>query len=399
MDPSSGGPCQGIRNSIPEMSKLGVENEVVSLDDLSAPFLSKDKFPIHALGPANNPWAYSSKLVPWLLENFPRFDVVILHGLWLYTGVAVRKAVEEYSNQVLHGSREKIPKLYVMPHGMLDPYFQRARGRKLKAIRNWFYWKLIEKKLISTADGILFTCEAELQLAKETFYPYRPKREINIGYGISEPPPYLPAMKEAFIERCPDLRGRPYLLFLSRIHEKKGVDLLLKAYKEVFGGKKGDQRTGDTKDVNPVLIVAGPGMDTSFGKEIRQIATSETETETDVFFPGMLTGDAKWGAFYGCEAFVLPSHQENFGIAVVEALACGKPVLISNQVNIWREIEIEGAGLISNDTQQGTSDLLRLYKNLTFSEKQKMGLNAKHTFEKYFAIGPAAKHMLEAVKN
>ena len=92
-------------------------------------------------------------------------------------------------------------------------------------------------------------------------------------------------------------------------------------------------------------MIAGPGLDTAFGREMRQLAESlcpQPSTLTPqpaVFFPDMLTGDAKWGALYGCEAFVLPSHQENFGIAVVEALACGKPVLISNQVNIWREIE------------------------------------------------------------
>jgi hypothetical protein len=73
----------------------------------------------------------------------------------------------------------------------------------------------------------------------------------------------------------------------------------------------------------------------------------------------MLSGAAKWGALYGCEAFVLPSHQENFGIAVVEALACGKPVLISDQVNIWREIVEDGAGLVEGDTEEGVEKLLR----------------------------------------
>jgi hypothetical protein len=75
----------------------------------------------------------------------------------------------------------------------------------------------------------------------------------------------------------------------------------------------------------------------------------------------MLSGAAKWGALYGCEAFVLPSHQENFGIAVVEALACGKPVLISDQVNIWREIVEDGAGLVEGDAEEGVEKLLRKF--------------------------------------
>ena len=76
---------------------------------------------------------------------------------------------------------------------------------------------------------------------------------------------------------------------------------------------------------------------------------------------GMLSGAAKWGALYGCEAFVLPSHQENFGIAVVEALACGRPVLISDQVNIWREIVEDGAGIAEADTEEGVEKLLRRF--------------------------------------
>ncbi len=70
----------------------------------------------------------------------------------------------------------------------------------------------------------------------------------------------------------------------------------------------------------------------------------------------MLTGDLKWGAFRAAEAFVLPSHQENFGIAVVEALACGKPVLISDKVNIWREIVEDGAGLCRPRHPGGTEN-------------------------------------------
>src|SRR5690554_4640847 len=164
MDPSSGGPCQGIRNAIPALAELGVCNEVVCMDDPQAEFLDKDDFEIHALGPAKNAWAYSPKLIPWLKDNLNRFDVVIVHGLWLYPGYAVLKVYQSIQG--------KAPKLFVMPHGMLDPYFQKASSRKLKALRNWFYWKLIEKNLIQRADGVLFTCEQEMLLARETFRPY-----------------------------------------------------------------------------------------------------------------------------------------------------------------------------------------------------------------------------------
>jgi glycosyltransferase involved in cell wall biosynthesis len=117
-----------------------------------------------------------------------------------------------------------------------------------------------------------------------------------------------------------------------------------------------------------------------------------------VLFPGMLTGDAKWGAFHGCEAFILPSHQENFGIAVVEALACGKPVLISDQVNIWREIEAAGGGVVRPDTAAGTHELLAHWQQLSAAAKNDFQQQARQTFESEFAVRPAAVRFLQAIQ-
>ena len=105
----------------------------------------------------------------------------------------------------------------------------------------------------------------------------------------------------------------------------------------------------------------------------------------------MLTGDAKWGALYGCEAFILPSHQENFGISVAEALACGKPVLISDQINIWREIEAGKAGFIAHDTFEGVVQLLKDWIHLEKKGKEKMSRNALTAYKDNFEIFPAAR--------
>lgn len=389
MDPASGGPCQGIRNSIPEMEKIGVHNEVVSLDDPAKSFLGKDPFIIHAIGPEIGVWGYNKKLIPWLRENLGRFDAVIVHGLWKYHSYSAANVVR-YLKSLPSSATNKtnIPKLFFMPHGMLDPYFQRASDRKLKALRNWAYWKLIEAKVVNGADGVLFTCEAELQLARQPFRPYAPKREINVGYGIQAPPSFNPSMRDAFLKKCPQVADSPYFLFLSRIHEKKGVDLLIEAYVKIFG---------QSQNPKTKLVIAGPGLDSSYGQRIQKLAES-SEVKDSIVFPGMLSGDAKWGAFYGCEAFALPSHQENFGIAVAEALACGKPVLISDQVNIWKEIQEEGGGLVADDTADGTYNLLVQWENLSLEEKRKMGRQATLAYEKHFAVGPAAKQLAEAVR-
>lgn len=383
MTPSSGGPAQGIRNSVPTLQSLGCENEVVCLDDPAADFLGKDTFPVHAIGNGRGPWAYHAGLVSWLRENIARFDAVILHGLWLFPSYAVRKVLGE------RGTVKRIP-YFVFPHGMLDPWFQKAPERRMKALRNWFHWKLVEHKVVRDGGGLLFTCEEELRLARTTFRPYQPKREINVGYGVVKPPASDPSMKAAFEAKCPGLDGRKYLLFLSRIHPKKGVDLLVKAYAEVARSSAG--RT------LPALVIAGPGLDDDYGRSLQKLA-GDTCPPQFVFWAGMLTGDAKWGAFHGCEALVLPSHQENFGIAVVEALACEKPVLISNQINIWREIEQAGAGLVAPDDLAGATKLLRDFLALPESEYRNMCMHALACYQKNFSIALAAQNLMSSIRS
>lgn len=256
MNPVQGGTCQGIRNSIPEMQKMGIENEVVCFDATDAEYLGKDSFVIHTLGKANNPWGYNEALIPWLNNNFHSFDVVIINGIWLYHSYATYKAWTAYKK-----INKKHPKLFVMPHGMLDPYFQKARDRKLKAIRNLIYWKLIEKNVINNVDGILFTCEEELCLARESFKPYHPKKELNVGYGIQPPPPYSEKMIQAFSAKAIGWTNKPFLLFLSRIHEKKGVDLLIKTYLKLEAEVQ----------YLPQLIIAGP-LNTVYSEEMQKLA-------------------------------------------------------------------------------------------------------------------------------
>ena len=374
MDPTSGGPCQGIRNSIPQLRSYGVETEVVSLDHEKSEFIQKDSFLIHAIGESKGPWQYNSKLLSWLIENISKYDCVIIHALWLYHGFAVHKAII--------GKRLKMgnsaPLYFVMPHGMLDPYFQNDKTRKLKALRNKIYWKYIESRIVNDADGILFTCEEELLLARNTFKGYQPKREINIGYGIPSNTSFNKINNQL-----------PYLLFLSRIHPKKGVDLLIAAYEEV---------ATEYKDI-PNLLIVGPGLDTHYGKNIYASVQANLEIRDKISFNGMLTGDAKWDVFYNCEAFILPSHQENFGIAVVEALSCGKPVLITDKVNIWREIQAENAGFVESDTKAGIKQLLRKWIDLTGEQKVDMSNSAKNCYVSNFTVEIAAAKMINSLSS
>lgn len=382
MNPAHGGPSQGIRNSIPALKRKGIYNEVLSFDAPDAPFLGNDPFPLHAIGPGRGPYAYCQRLGTWLHENLERFDVVIVHGLWLHNTYGTYRVWSQYKRK--HPNHT--PKLYVMPHGMLDPYFQRAKHRRWKALRNRIFWELFERKAVNNADGILFTCEEELRLARESFAGYQPQQELNVGYGIQDPATFSPQkMQEAFYRVCTDLPYQePYLLFLSRIHPKKGLDILVETYHRLWKQHRSLQ----------TLVIAGPGLDSDFGREIRQMAADCPQIK----FTGMLIGDAKWGALYGCQAFVLPSHQENYGIAIVEAMACGKPVLISNQVNIWREIEAGGGGWAERDDVAGMEHLLTRWHALDETARQQMAHNARATFETLFTVDKAADRLVQTFK-
>src|SRR5690606_38402954 len=160
--------------------------------------------------------------------------------------------------------------------------------------------------------------------------------------------------------------------------------------------KDAEDKDSTSRDL-PKLVIAGPGLDSPYGRKIQRLAAKDNLLERSIIFPGMLLDDAKWGAFYGCEAFVLPSHQENFGIAVVEALACGRPVLIADQVNIWREIESAGAGYVSPNTLEGATRLLSSWEQTDATQRQTLSRNAKAVYKKAFSPQLATHRLLYAI--
>jgi len=381
MNPQTGGPCQMIRNFAPGFIGLGHTLEVVCLDDPGSKYLADESFRIHAVGQGRGSWNHHPALLPWLNEHLLEYDAVILNGLWQFQGYALWQV----------SKNPKAPPYYIFPHGMLDPWFQKLSVRPLKALRNWIFWKTIQHRIVQRAAGLLFTCEEEQRLARLPFRPYHPAKEAVVGLGIPEPPKFQPQMTSAFAEKCQGVNGGGYFLFLGRIHPKKGVDLLIKAYAAFQRSGAAD---GSTKI--PKLVIAGPDLETAYGQEMQTLAR-ETCPAGSVLWPGMLTGEAKWGALYRAEAFVLTSHQENFGIAVVEALACGKPVLISNQINIWREIEEDRAGVVRDDTVQGAGELFRQWKSLSPEDRATMITATKACYENRFGVTLANQRLLTVV--
>ena len=141
------------------------------------------------------------------------------------------------------------------------------------------------------------------------------------------------------------------------------------------------------------LVLAGPDQ-SGWVDQLKRQATAAGIADR-IHWPGMLEGDAKWGAFRGCDAFVLPSHQENFGIVVAEAMASAKPVLITDKVNIWREIEKGNAGFVVPYNEFGIVSLLETFFALSREERNRMGNSARGTFLELFEINKNAVRLLE----
>jgi glycosyltransferase involved in cell wall biosynthesis len=358
INPAAGGPTEAIRMII-RYRPPGYEAEVVTLDSPDAPFLGEFPFEVHALGNQKKSW-YSPRLIPWLAKNRDRFDGIIVHGLWEFTGLAALIAIA--------GRKPFL----VFTHGMLDPYFKRRYP--LKHVKKWIYWLLAQYWVLRAASRVMFTTELERDLATRTFWLWHWKPMV-VSYGADPQLPDIDTLAPAFYQHCPELDvsddDRSCLLFLSRIHPKKGCDLLLQAFATVA-------------PAHPKLhlIMAGPDA-TGMRKDLEPIVTQAGLSDR-VHWPGMLKGDAKWGAFAVSEAFVLPSHQENFGIAVAEALACGRPVLISDQVNIAPEIEADGCGIVEQDTLPGTIRLLERWLALDPEQRSAMQQQAKLTFARRY---------------
>jgi len=369
LSPASGGPPEAVRQLVLayEQELPAARIEVVCLDRPGDSFLAGIPCPVHALGQRSlGRFAFSPRLWRWLHTHAARFDVIIMNGIWNFPGVAVRSA-----------ARQARKRYGVFVHGALDPWFNRKYP--LKRVKKTLYWP-IQYAVLRDAAAVFFTTAIERDLAQTSFQPSK-WNGIVTPYGITdfgECREEFPAQIEQFYGQVPALRGRRFLLFLGRIHEKKGCDLVLKAFGRV---------AYDHPDVD--LVIAGPDQ---MGMQAQLMRLSERlGIGGRVYWPGMIRGDLKWGALRACEAFVLPSHQENFGISVVEALSAGRPVLISNQVNIWEQIEADRVGLVDEDTLEGTDRLLRRWLELPAAERGAMAMRARPCFLARYTMNRTAK--------
>ena len=380
LNPTGGGPVEYIRKVSPILRESGHETEIICLDRPDAPWL--DDFPInvHVLGPGLGGYGYTRQLVSWLRLNRHRYDAVIVHGLWQYNGFGVWRALSGAGTPY-----------YVYPHGMLDPWFKKTFP--IKHLKKRLYWRFAEHCVLRDARAVLFTCEEERCLARLSFQPYSCRERV-VNFGTAAPSENFQEHKTIFFQKYPQLSGKKILLFLGRIHPKKGVDLLIRAFGDLFT----DERKPKTDEDNLHLVITGPCSDPAYLESLKRMAKCNGPAAEDgITWTGLLQGDLKWGAIAAADAFILPSHQENFGIAVAEALATGTPVLISNKVNIWREILEDEAGFVEDDTREGTGRLIKRWLSSETGSWETMGRNAQSCFRNRFEINKAAESLIEVI--
>jgi glycosyltransferase involved in cell wall biosynthesis len=371
-NPSHGGPSQVISQTEAFLNRLGHFSEIVCVDPLDSPWLKDATMTTHALGPAWTRYRFTTRLVPWLRAHARDYDCAVVHGLWRYNSFAAWRALRTTGTPYF---------LYV--HGMLDPVFRRFFPGK--HLQKWLHWVLFEHYVARDARALIFCCQEEARKAAIAFRPYQVTTAI-VPCCVPAPPSENCGARNAFYECWPEVRGKRMLLFLGRLHRKKGCDLLIEAFGRVA-----------TRDSNLQLVMAG------YTDELDWIAQLKRRTQalgiaSQVTWTGSLPVDMKWSAFRTADAFVLPSFQENFGIAVVEALACGTPVLISRGVDIWSEILAEEAGLVGEVGIAGTVDLVERWSLLSADDRNTLRSNAANCYTRRFRPEAATSRLVDVLR-
>src|SRR5207248_446837 len=209
----------------------GHKIDILMLDDPNAAWTKNVDLTVHALGSGVASYRYSKALMPWLRQHGGDYDRVIVNGIWQYLSFA---AWRRYAGST-------IP-YYVLPHGMLDPWFKETFP--LKHLKKWLYWPWAEYRVLRDAAAVIFTSEEERLLARKSFWLYRANERVS-PLGVPSPVAPSPASREIFLQRFPQLRDKRILLFLGRLHPKKGCDILIDAF-------------GQVADDSVSLVLAGP---------------------------------------------------------------------------------------------------------------------------------------------
>jgi glycosyltransferase involved in cell wall biosynthesis len=306
---------------------------------------------------------FSPALFKKLSKEIKNYDLIHITAVWnfpVFIGAYLSR-------------KSKIPYI-ISPIGTLDPHVVKNKSYIVKKL----YYNLISKRDLKKASLIHYTTEYEKHKTEKYFKIKNKGVVIPRGIEFEE---FEKENKNLIFEKIPYLKNKKYILFLSRINWKKGLDILIPAFHKI---------SKDFKDI--YLVITGPDNE-GYGKKVRKWV-KDYELEKRVIFTGPLYGEEKISILKNSEIFVLSSYSENFGMAVVEAMACGIPVLISDRVGIYKEVKRYNAGIITQTNEES------VYKGIkTFLENrslaQKISGNAKRLVKDYYDINKVAEKMIK----
>jgi len=368
--PQRGGPSILMRTLARALSQAGMDVHVATTDDngperLRVPLgvaQHEDGATFWYFARQTRFYTFSWPLTRWLARHVHEFDLVHIHALFSYAALPA----------ALLAHRAGVPYI-VRPLGTLNRWGMMHRRPGLKQVS----FRLIETPILRDASLIHFTSEQERSEAMD----------LDIRTPSVVIPNPLPSSSSAcprgqFREQYPQLTNRTILLFLSRFDRKKGLDLLIDAFVKVRA-----------KAPDVALVLAGGG-DPSLIAELRAHA-ERLGVASDIFWPGFLDGPEKWAAFADADLFVLPSYSENFGIAVVEAMAAGLPVVVSDQVGIHCEIASAQAGaVVPCHAAELARALLHLFQDAPM--RIAMGQNGKCLAQTQFSTENVGRKLIAA---
>jgi glycosyltransferase involved in cell wall biosynthesis len=307
----SGGPAAAIVPMCRALMQQGIDVQLLSTTD----GLSETRDGVEYKGvPAiffppqfGASFKYSRPLASWLTSNIKNFDLAHIHAVFNHSSVAASQACRKAG----------VPYI-IRPLGTLDPW-----SMTQKSLRKRLFWQLSAKTMLHDAAAVHYTSEVE-KLSTEAHLGLNHGRVIALGINANSS------------HSNGQVRGEPYVLVLSRLHPKKGLDVFIDAFLSFIQKHEA---------ANWRLVIAGDGPPDYVSKLKAKVAASPQSDR--IVFTGWLDEDKKQAALAGASLLALPSYQENFGLCVMEALSHSVPVLISPNVNLAAEIVSANAGWIA----------------------------------------------------
>jgi glycosyltransferase involved in cell wall biosynthesis len=285
-------------------------------------------------------------------------DGIHIHGIW-----------EAHSVIAAHVAKAKKRPYIVSVHGMLEPW-----ALQHKRIKKALYAAFFETRVLQGAACLRALTTDEVD-------DYR-------RLGLSSPIAVVPSGVEVpdgvnadlFYEMYPQLRGKRIVLFLGRLHPKKGLPLLLQAW------------GGMSRPEDAHLVIAGPDSENTLAA--LSGLRDDLKIESSVTFAGMLRGSQKWSCLAAASLFVLPSYSEGFSIAVLEAMGMGVPVLVTVGCHI-PEVTLSNCGWVIQPELDPLREALEQFYKLSAREVSRTGERGRELVEQRFRWSAVGRQMAQ----